>query len=234
MAKRVEILFLITTYNRPHLLKDLLLDIAELPCTYKVLIFDDCSTVDYSEVEEVIPELHKCEYYRLSKNHGKRQFWKLQNIMYNHVRCEEFDYCIGLLDDMRLVEGFYPLAIDMFEESDADLLNIVMPETMPDFLNSQGAQQFSVNGFTYWDYHWNDLCYITTVDYFESIDYTCPEVPLRRWIRNTKATSGVGSVLTNKFADMGGSIVMVTKSLLKHTGQVSVMNTHRKGYNSLL
>ena len=232
MAKCVDILFLIPTYNRPHLLTDLLWDISMLTCTYKVLIYNDASTVSYEEVEKVIPYLHECNYYELKHNYGKQQFWKLQNIMYDQARCDEYKYCIGLLDDMRLVPDFYPQVINQFEQSRVDLLNIILPDCTKEYFEQERVSIIGVNGYTFYDYQWNDLCYITTQDYFDAMNYTCPEVHPYRWVKNKNASSGVSNAMTYKATDLGLKIMVVTKSLLTHTGQVSVMNTHRKGYIS--
>jgi glycosyltransferase involved in cell wall biosynthesis len=227
-----RIVILISTYNRPELLRDLLLDISKLDCDYKVKIYNDCSTEDYSPVYLALAKLNDYEYRMMDENYGKRGFWQLHNVMYEELINEEFDYVIQMLDDMRLVKNFYPQVVDQFNHCGADMLNIILPSGTKEHFENKKANIVHSNGYSFWDYCWNDLCYITTRKYFERINFECPPIPWK-WFLNPSASSGVSSALTLKFQRMGGTIKVVTKSLLLHTGQVSQFNPQRSGYYSV-
>lgn len=222
-----KILITITTYNRPQLLLDLLIDIAKIP-DVRVKVYDDGSTEDYSEVVKFLDGMDS--YYVRLPHRGKEGFWKIHQVMYSEMRYENYDYFVQLLDDMRLVQGFYPKVIEQFKLSGADLLNIINIDALIEVMKQRKVKSYEVNGVKFWDYHWQDLCFITTRKYLENIQYTCPRVS-KGWFDNPNASSGVSTALTKAFT---GRISIVDRALLIHTGQKSQMKPHRAGYYSRL
>jgi len=151
--------------------------------------------------------------------------------MYSEMKGEKFKYFIQLLDDMRLVPGFYKKVISQFEACGAGMLNIMLPIALNTLLTKQRCPFYHVGGYKFWRKKWNDLCFITTREFFENIGWTCPMIPAVRWQVKPNASSGVGTALTHAYR---GSIVIVGRSLLQHTGQQSQMKPHRKGYYALI
>jgi len=229
----VDLVIIITTYNRPALLLDLLKDLhRELDCEYKIKIYNDHSTEDYSKVKDFLKDnINNYEYIYTHKRHNRFRFWELHQRMYAEMVGEDFKYFIQLLDDMRLVKGFYKKAVEQFEACGAGILNIMLPIALNTLLQKERCPFYHVGDMKFWRKKWNDLCFITTRDYFENIGWTCPAIPAGRWKVNPNASSGVGTALTHAYK---GDIVIVGRSLLQHTGQQSQMKPHRKGYYALI
>jgi hypothetical protein len=52
----------------------------------------------------------------------------------------------------------------------------------------------------YYRTQWNDLCFISKRNFFESLNYKIDEIPLSRWDRNPNLSSWCWT--TNKFKDL--------------------------------
>jgi hypothetical protein len=170
----------------------------------------------------------------MERNYGRTKFWQLHQRMYNDLRGKEFKYFLQILDDMKLIEGFYPRVINQFNDCGAGLLNIIVHEDLHNILTREGCAKVNINGYSYWRKNWLDLCFISTKDYLERVKYSCPVIPEARWRKGKNMSSGVSTVLTTTYTRNGGTILMVENSLLIHTGQQSQMKPHRKGYYSHL
>ena len=225
MSKSVII---IATYNRPDHCLNLLKDIAKIP-DVRVKVYNDGSTESYGDVEEYL--LGMDSYYIKVPHMGKQGFYKLHQMMYREMIGERYDYFIQLLDDMRLVDDFHNKAIKQFNDSGADLLNIINMDVLVGVMQKAGVKMRTVNGVGFWDFHWLDLCFITTQKYLESLNYTCPDIPAAWFKRKKHTSSGVSTALTRAYK---GKISVVDKSLLIHTGVVSQMNTYKVPYKSRL
>ena len=227
-GKGSGICILITTYNRPELLLDLLND-----CTFidgvKVKVYDDGSTDDYSRCKKLIMGMGWT--YKKVHHHGKYKFYQLHQLMYNEMRGEKYKYFIQLLDDMRLIDGFQEKVIKQFNDSGADLLNIINMDVLVRVMQERGVKMRTVDGVGYWDYHWLDLCFITTEDYFKQLNYTCPNISDAWFNRKKYVSSGVSTALTKAYK---GKISIVDRSLLIHMGHISKMNTYKQPYLSRL
>jgi len=96
---------LITTYNRKDKLLALLSDI-DREGGADVYVYDDGSTEDYEPVLYKSKK-SKVKYFKFKKNHGKQEYWKVINKVFDDVRRIEDQYFYMLPDDVRLVEGFF-------------------------------------------------------------------------------------------------------------------------------
>lgn len=222
----MKAVILITTYNRPQMCLDLLKDIkSQFECIYKVIVYNDCSTEDYAEVERYLRDnIREYRYERNHKRYGKQKFWELHRKMYREVKKERFDYFIQLLDDTRLVDRFYPDVFDLFHKCGCGVLNIMLPEDLHKRLEATNTIKYKYQEQWFWKKRWIDLCFITQRRFFEKVKWSCPLVAESRWKQNPKASSGVGSALTKAYK---GSIALVTRSLLHHFGDESQMNKER-------
>jgi len=114
----MKILILITTYNRPESLLNLLKDIKndDLRNDIHLLIYNDGSTENYFNV---ISFLHQhfpgnCSYYDTEVNGGKENYWQLINEAYKEVKHHDFDYFIQFPDDVRLIDNSLSKATTAF------------------------------------------------------------------------------------------------------------------------
>ena len=232
--KSVRIIVLITTYNRPELLLDLLKSIKrELSC-FRVKIYNDGSTLNYQKVTDYLRDNIDDYYYVKMPHGGKRGFWKLHQVMYREMMDEKYEYFVQTLDDMLFVGDFEKKAISQFHECGAELLNIIHPEGLIDYMTREGYKSEKINGNIYWGRPWLDLCFITTKRYLERMNYTCPKVSDQWFNRKKHTSSGVSTAITREYVKRGGTIMIVDRSLLIHTGEVSQMNTYKVPYKSRL
>jgi hypothetical protein len=79
--KKSSILVWINTYNRAEDLRSLLDDIIKCKADFKIkiLLVDDCSSVDYVPMLKEVGKSLDIEYYKLQTNHGKKKYWLLCN-----------------------------------------------------------------------------------------------------------------------------------------------------------
>ena len=229
-----ECIFLITTYNRPDLLLDLLKSIKREVPDCRVKIYNDGSTSNYQKVTDYLKENFTNYYYVKMPHGGKRGFWRLHQVMYSEMKNEKYWYFIQLLDDMLLVPGFREKAISRFSECGAELLNIIHPDGLIDYMQKEGYKSEKINGNVYWPRPWLDLCFITTEKYLKRMGYTCPKVTDAWFERKEHTSSGVSTAITKEYVKKGGTIKIVDRSLLVHTGMISQMNTYKKPYKSRL
>lgn len=96
--------FLVSTYNRPFMLKKCLHSIkAQKYKNFEAIILDDCSTMDnWAVVKEFIQD-NRFKYIRFEKNHG--QAGHLINFMVNNDLVK-YNYIIDLADDDTISDNF--------------------------------------------------------------------------------------------------------------------------------
>ncbi len=216
MAERIKIVFAIATYNRPDMLLSLLKDIErEVSCSYKVLVYNDGSKMDYADVKSM-----KNVVYKKLDHHGKRYYYKLNQRIYKDLKKEDFKYFIHLADDMRLVEDFQKEAISRYKASGADVLNLFVTTSLRDQLHKK---VYSNNGHSFIKKRWVDGCYITIRGVLSKHGFKFPAVS-DRWFTSPNCSSGCGTALTLMMKRGGTKVVISEKSLVMHNGDHSVMS----------
>lgn len=221
MAPRIIIL--ITTHNRADMLLDLLKDTKEqFIDNYKIKVYNDSSTDDYTGVARYIKTFNEYYYERTTAHHGKYYFWLLHQKMYSELRDEKFDYFIQLPDDVRLIKNFNHEAINHFIGSGAEVLNILNSDGLRIKMKEQQIKTTRINGYMYWHKHWMDGCFVSDRRFFEIMNFTCPPVNGSWFVnRGPWASSGVGTAITRNFP---GTIKVADKPLVVHGNHKSVMN----------
>ena len=219
--KDKKILFIITSYKRLDMLKNLLLQIKG----YDVLVFDDGS--DFSI------EGNGVKFHKFKQNYGKKLAWlKFQKIFKKVKRLKKYDYYYLLPDDIELCEDFINKSIELWEgieDSKKITLSFSNPArcTAPQFtfIQPQIKGNVILTG-------WMDLMCLFTRDFINKVDIT--EIPLSRWEENELLGSGVGSQISNKFVNADYNLYNCKEDYIKHLGNLdSKMNPTDRVNNPL-
>ncbi|EAI8859904.1 glycosyltransferase family 2 protein, partial [Campylobacter fetus] len=95
---------LVSTYNRSGVLKRCLNSIlAQTFTQYEVLILDDCSNDDTSEIVKEYTKDSRFKYIRFEKNHSQGVI--LMNFIVKN-KLHKYDYIIGIADDDYISDNF--------------------------------------------------------------------------------------------------------------------------------
>lgn len=232
----MKIKVLITTFNRPKMLLNLLQNIEqEGNNNISLLIIDDCSTEDYSIVKAYLEEkwLGCYDYYRTEKNYGKKDYWQLINFAYQKLYEDTFLYLVQLPDDVTLVDNFFSLALKAFDaipDRKKACLNILNDYSRngKSFWTRVKVQDHTFMGVDYLRTGWVDMCYISTKDYLRYLDFRIDPID-HTWSANENLSSGVGKQISQRLITRGGHIYQLKKSLVIHDDHPSVMHPeHRK------
>lgn len=224
-----DYLILITTHNRPRLLKKTLRRLKS-ECKgksfkVKVKVYNDGSTRPYIAAYRYLGWAFKDFEYRELRHHGKEKYYVVHQIMYEELRKESFKYLIQIPDDMLPIEGFFEKATQRLIESEGDLLNLIIKPSLSENWTKRNRPHMIKNGLKYWKMPWFE-CFITTKKFCELMEYTCPKP--RKHIRcDPTRSSGVGAAMSLQFYNQGGHTRVVDNSLLTHEGRQSVMRNDK-------
>ena len=203
--KDKKILFIITSYKRLDMLKNLLLQIKG----HDVLVFDDNS--DFSiEGNGVV-------FHKFKKNYGKKLAWlKFQKIFKKVKRLKKYDYYYLLPDDIELCEDFINKSIELWEGIEDDkkiTLSFSNPArcTAPQFtfIQPKIIGNVILTG-------WLDMAFLFTREFINKVNIK--EISLDRWNDNELLGSGVGSMISNQFVDAGYNLYNTKDKFMKHLG----------------
>lgn len=230
-VETVDLIIVITTYNRPDTLARLVESLMAEAEGYRVrcLIYDDHSSTSYDSLPDETPTF-QITYTRFSQRHGKQGYWRLITSIWNDLKAKEARYYIQLPDDIALRPGFIKHAIETYEAiSDPQKisLNLYLDEARIGIPNwtPQIPKIERYNGHHVFNTGWNDLCYIAEKRFFEALDYQVKPVPSTRWRRDPKLSSGVGLQVTERL--QGYKMYQVRECFLGATGVKSQMNPRR-------
>jgi glycosyltransferase involved in cell wall biosynthesis len=187
---RVNIL--ITTFNRPDMLKQLLQDIEDNTGYHviKVFVIDDGSTLPYNIGGKNI------FYTKLNNNHGKEWYYKVVSVAFKSQKREPYDYVIMLPDDFRLCDGFFDKAIAAYDAiDDENKICLGLGDSRAD--KRQWVQHQPVKVFfqqiEYWHTQWNDLCFIATNKFLKALKHRTSKMKVSKG-------SGVGAYISTKLS----------------------------------
>ena len=232
-----EISILITTFNRPESLLNLLKQIKKEAEGFNVslIILNDHSTKDYSEPYQFLGEAFPGNYdlYETDFNMGKRRYWQLINFGFRLLEDHSFDYFVQLPDDIHLVKGFFKKSVEQWEaiqDHNKACLNILQDqarEMVVQWVNFR-PYRITFNSFGYIRTGWVDMCFISGQDFFRWLNYEIHQVP-DSFAGDPSRSSGVGMQISRRLAKLKKSIYQVEKSLVIHDDHPSVMHPdHRK------
>ena len=239
-SAKKSILVWVNTYNRPEELSRLLLDIYKSKSKHqiKVLVIDDCSTVDYVELLDSFDGRLNIEYQKMEKNHGKYEYWKLCTYAMNEIaKSPHFDYCVKLDDDGRLVDRFFDRCINIWE-SIKDAKKICLNFR----LDSREGQKVWTgvlpkkeihNNIKVYRSQWVDMDFFVTMKFFMALNWRISKPTYARW-HNPYASSGTGRDISTRLAKYGYNLYLTTQSLVQHDDHDSHMNLSERARHPLI
>jgi hypothetical protein len=213
---------IITTYNRPEMLRYLLDDIefSSLGKRILVTVFDDGSDIDYDYLDK-----YDIKYVKYIKNNGKVNYWKLVSDTFKYCGKIKSKYYIYLPDDIRLKNNFFEESIRIFEKIEDQnkiCLNLLMDESRRGNSNWTGFTPIEYD--EYYKTQWNDLCFISKFDFFEKINFEILPISKNRWLKNSELGSGVGQQMSMRLLSLNQNMYHVINSLVTHGEHDSKMN----------
>jgi hypothetical protein len=217
---------IISTYNRPEMLKDLLDDIEYHSLNKRVLvtIFDDGSNKDYEYLDK-----YDIKYIKYVKNNGKFNYWKLISDTFKYCAKIKSKYYIYLPDDVRLKDKFFEESVRIFEKIEDDnkiCLNLLMDEGRRGNTNWTGFKPVEYDD--YYKTQWNDLCFISNIDFFQMLNFEILPINKNRWAKNSELGSGVGQQMSMRLMSLNQNMYHVINTLITHDDHVSVMNHNNR------
>jgi len=240
---KTHIKVIITTYERPTMLLNLLKSIRKNTSSnldIHLMIFDDCSVADYSKVFNYLDKFYsnKANFFKLNEHQGKKGYWKIINYAYSLLKNQKFNYVIQLPDDIRLDVDFFNKAKQLYNQimdPNKVVLNL-LTETSRMFkpmwtrycphLVKYGNNEFVKTG-------WLDMCFIATQDFFKILKYEIPGVN-EHFAKTKGKSSGVGMYISQTIFKSGASMYQVPKSLVFHGKHKSQMHTELRKKEPLI
>ncbi len=230
----MKLVIFLPTHERPKMLLNLLKDIdrerkiAGGLCI-KLLIFNDGSTMDYSEVKEYLFDKFSFKWFDYPVPHGRQYFWKLHNKMFAALKDEkDVSYFIQLADDLRLVDHFFERCIRSIVNIDADILNILTVQSHHSSYNGR-IESIKINNIDYFLTNFYDCVSIMTPKFFDDIGWEAPETPLSIWEKNPVTGSWVGEYISEKYHNITGKNILQLKySQVYHLGFTSILNEYQR------
>lgn len=212
---------IITTYNRPWMLKTLLDDVFR-NCkdkNVKVVVFDD-GTEAYIDLKE-----YDLQLVRYQKNNGKANFWKVIDDTFKYVKNIDARYYFYLQDDVRLVDDFFEKSIEIYNSIDDPSkisLGTLIVECQRDQPKWTGfvPEKFD----RYYKTQWCELFFVAEKKLFEVLEYKMMQVNKNRWKYEPTLGSGVGKQISLRLQSLGYNMYHVVNSLVEHDDHESVMN----------
>lgn len=224
------------------MLMDLLSDIRKQSPGYDVflLIINDHSMEDYSEVEKYLADKFKGRYEYLVNpvNYGKKMYWKTINTGFLRLADHKFDYFFQIADDMRLVKSFFLKAIkawSIIPDKKKACLNISIDYSrlMTPFWTSYHPHAVSFDGHDFIKTGWTDMCLVSSGTYLEALNFMISPVD-PRWSGNKELSSGVGMQISRRLISMGYTIYSLKKSLVISDDHPSMMHPELRKEQKLI
>ncbi len=175
----------VTTYNRPE---KCLFTLMQLDGMGRVSVFRDRCDKDYSAVERYCKK--KGYHYQVTDTHlGKWGYWKLHNMMYEHLEKQDYTHYIQLPDDALLVDNFLPRAVGLLKD-ELSCVGIFTTEKMVQkHVHKERLPQRRVRGEVLIEVGWLDCCLVTTKRVMDGFRIKRNK---RSRIKNPLKNSGVG------------------------------------------
>lgn len=217
-------MIVITTYQRPRMCKRLIKQI-RAQFDGEIWVYDDGSTEDYTEIREL------ADRYVKTRNHGKKEYWKLINRIFSDLEGVSFDYVVKLDDDLQLVDRAIPKAVQLFESlpNPKYALNILADSRLgkPSWTGIK-----SVKCGEYWRTGWVDMIWMANRDFFKALEWEIREPNLDIWKENPLASSQVGKQISLRLCSKG-AFYQVNETLVTHGQHESQMNPIERKINPL-
>lgn len=223
-----QLVIAIKTFNRPRQVMGLLRDIQEELRSFEgvgqVLIYDDASTEDYSEVQR-FAHAHGFRYTRADQNHGKQRHWEWMSRVYQDLKGLPADYYFSLPDDIRLAPGAITEAIRLWhtiEDPQKVSLSLAVISNRAEVPCWTGIMPTHKGEVVHTG--WVDGMCLFNRTYLEALNYQVPPIGAQRWRRDPLLGSGVGQVTSQLLVRKDLHMYRVPRSLVRDQFGPSVMN----------
>ena len=221
---------IISTFNRPQMLSELLKNIESEKKNYKVLVvvFDDNSSEKYDLSQFDLKKI------TMNPNMGKRKYYVLINASFSYIKNINSKYFIYLPDDIKLVNNFFDETKRIYESIDHPkkiCLSILTDERVK---RTNWTNFKSIDFGEYYQTQWNDLCFIAEKKFFDVLNYRLNKIPQTRWNTNPNLSSGVGQQISIRLNKNGYNMYHTKKSMVHHGSHESKMNKLERTKVSLL
>ena len=220
MNEEFDFCVIISTYNRPQMLIDLLSNIDREKGNNKILVvvFDDCSD------QKANLSNFNVKRVEMIPNMGKKKYYKLFNVTFKYIKNIKSKYFIYLPDDIKLIDNFFSETKRIYE-SISDPKKICLSILTDDRVTRRNWTNFKTNDFgEYYQTQWNDLCFIAEKIFFETLGYKIETIDESRWDRDSNLSSGVGQQISIRLNDRGYKMYHTKKSMVYHGNHESKMN----------
>lgn len=212
---------IITTYDREDMLKLLLEDIKRNSEGKRVLtvVFDDGSpnTIDYTKYD--------IKYVKYVNNYGKKKFWKLIDNTFKYIERIEAKYYFYLQDDLRMVDGFFEKAIELYEKIPDKSKICLSTLTIDTQINNLKFTKIPPIQFDeYIKTQWCEFFFLAEKRFFEKLNYEIYSIDDSRWEQNPLLGSGVGQQISERLISCDANLYHCKKTLLSHGNHDSKMN----------
>ena len=218
-----NIFILITTYNRPYQLLNLLKQINEQRGKYNIelLVVNDCSDVNYTKPVNFLQENFKGSvFYSTDRNYGKKHYYSLVGSAYEFALESKWDYFIQLPDDVSLIDNFFDISIRLFniipreKRAAINLITDIARFGRPCF-NKIEPETKEFEGYTFYETGWMDMCFMCNDKLFGLLNHKIEPVHTG-WSGNPKLSSGVGKQISNRITEQGYRFYQYSTSLVIH------------------
>ena len=220
MNEEFDFCVIISTFNRPQMLSELLKNIEIEKKDYKVLVvvFDDNSSEKYDLSQFNVKKI------TMNPNMGKRKYYVLINATFSYIKNINSKYFIYLPDDIKLVNNFFNETKRIYESIDHSR-KICLSILTDDRVNRTNWTNFnSVDYGEYYQTQWNDLCFIAEKKFFEALNHTISKISQNRWVNNPNLSSGVGQQISIRLNKDGYNMYHTKNSMVHHGTHESKMN----------
>jgi len=224
-----EFCVLITSYNRPKSLLDMLEKLNKFSKEIDIFIINDYSTKSYKEVLSFVAERGNIFYLENSKNLGKQNYYQTINKLLKKVAVKKglYNNLIMLQDDFIIPNKFIKFVkdyLDKIPERNLAILNLHIdilrrynscwdsgtPKPVNEHIEETG---------------WVDCNFATSIRVMNSLGWRVDG----QSARGPGATSsGVGRSLTYRLRKLGVKMYRVKRSLLFHKDIASSLNLDRR------
>lgn len=219
----------ITTYNRPVMLNQLLTQLKNQEGDFKIkiIILDDNS----SEIYDLPNWVTTIKFY---PNNGKYGFWKIIDKSFKYIKNIQSKYYIYIQDDVTICEDFFNKVVTFYEN---------IKDENKICLNFFTDSRVTRKNWTDYDPHefddviktqWVEFHFIAEKKFFKELNYFIESIPLSRWDNNKNLSSGVGQQMSVRLNNLGKGMYHTKKSLVFHGNHDSLMNYEERKINQII
>lgn len=218
--EKVDLIFVIPTYNRYEMLRNLITSLTKekTDVKHKVFVLDDASN-NHLKNKEVCSNIDNLVYDNNKHNNGKKMYWKTFNTMLNFAKKYQFKHLVQIDDDFDLCENFIDRINNLSDKHNNSFVRYI----------NTGSPKLR------WDtVNWVDGGTMIPYSFLQRIKFKIDPIPYSRWNYAPHLSSGVWQQITEKLVKYKYKTIHLKKSLVKHLGyKDSRMNKEMRKKNNI-